>query len=345
MTGYEFHMKHLLSIEDLSATQALNLIQRALELKHLSPTAYPRLSDYTAAALFYENSTRTLMSFHLAAQHCELPLFPLNMQYSSEKKGETFLDTLMTLHAMNIRLFIVRHPSSELYSSLDDSTQSEPTFHGLSAESMDPANKPRGVGHEIKSQILLSQLPKTLQLINAGDGVNEHPSQALLDMMTLYEHFPHPQSLKIAILGDVRHSRVANSFQKLCALLGIHQPTFISPPCWQSTHVQNGLMTDQLAEGLKEADVILTLRVQQERLNKDEHYNLDTYHQAYGLTPQALALAKPHAMVLHPGPINRGIEISSEVADGPHSLILKQVENGVFMRMAILESLLSPLPE
>jgi aspartate carbamoyltransferase catalytic subunit len=301
-------MTHLLSIEDLSATQALNLIQRAIELKHLSPTAYPRLSDYTAAALFYENSTRTLMSFNLAAQHCGLPLLPLNMQYSSEKKGETFLDTLMTLHAMNIKLFIIRHPSSELFTSL-------------------------------------GQLPETLQLINAGDGTHEHPSQALLDMMTLYEHFPEPQTLRIAILGDVRHSRVANSFQKLCALLGIYHLTFISPPCWQSTTISPDQTTDQLAEGLKEVDVIVTLRVQQERLNEDEHYNLATYHQAYGLTQQSLALAKPNAVVLHPGPINRGIEISSDVADGPQSLILRQVENGVFMRMAILESLLSPLPD
>ena len=117
--------------------------------------------------------------------------------------------------------------------------------------------------------------------------------------------------------------------------------TFIAPPCWQSTTINSGQTTDQLAEGLKEADVILTLRVQQERLNEDERYNLETYHQAYGLTLQSLVLAKPNAVVLHPGPTNRGIEISSEVADGPQSLILRQVENGVFMRMAILESLLS----
>ena len=176
-------MRHLLSIDDLSATQALNLIQRAIELKHLSPTAYPRLSDYTAAALFYENSTRTLMSFNLAAQHCGLPLLPLNMQYSSEKKGETFLDTLMTLHAMNIKLFIIRHPSSELFTSL-------------------------------------KQLPDTLQLINAGDGTHEHPSQALLDMMIFMNIFLNLKHYALLFLADVRHSRVANSFQKLCALLG-----------------------------------------------------------------------------------------------------------------------------
>lgn len=297
-------MKHLLSIDALNAQETHQLIQRAMALKKRDKTHYPTLSQHQAAALFYENSTRTLMSFSLAAQRCKLPLLTLQMQHSSEKKGETFLDTLLTLHAMGLGLLIIRHPSSDLFTPI------------------------------------LSKLPPTLQLINAGEGQHEHPSQALLDMMTILSHFPDPQPLKIAILGDIRHSRVANSFQKLCALLGIKHLNFIAPPLWHPSTISTGHVTDDLTEGLRGADVIITLRVQQERLHASEHYDLTQYHQAYGLTQQRLALAKPNAIVLHPGPINRDIEISSAVADGPQSCILEQVQNGVWMRMAILDKLL-----
>jgi aspartate carbamoyltransferase catalytic subunit len=297
--------QHILSINSLTALDAKQLIERAITLKQRGPTHYPNLSQHSAAALFYENSTRTLMSFSLAAQHCKLPLLAMHMQHSSEKKGETFLDTLLNLHAMDYRLLIIRHPSSDLFAPL------------------------------------LSQLPSDLHLVNAGEGQHEHPSQALLDMMTIMEHFPAVQHLKIAMIGNIRHSRVANSFQRLCALFGIKHLRLIAPKLWQPTQISTGEVTENLSEGIKDADVIITLRVQEERLAEHEHMDRATYHAAYGVTQQTLALANPHAIVMHPGPMNRGIEISSEVADGPQSCILKQVHNGVFIRMSILERLLA----
>ncbi|MCX7114581.1 MAG: aspartate carbamoyltransferase catalytic subunit [Gammaproteobacteria bacterium] len=300
-------MKHLLSSQDLTKETIHTLIQRAQQFKQGATP--PSFAHIDAASLFYEHSTRTLLSFQLAANRLNLTFSPLHIAQSSVQKGETLLDSLQTLHAMGIQLFIIRHPTSHIFDSL------------------------------------LPELPTGLHLINAGDGQHEHPSQALLDLMTIAEHYPtRPlQSLRIAIVGDIRHSRVANSFQACCALLGIHQLTFISPSAWAPQQLACGSTSDQLATGIEGADVIMTLRVQQERLEPQEQRCLTTYHEHYGLTAAALAHANPAAIVLHPGPINRGIEISSDVADGPQSLILKQVENGVWMRMAIIERVLQAI--
>ena len=188
--------------------------------------------------------------------------------------------------------------------------------------------------------MLAEKFAGSAHIINAGDGVHAHPSQALLDLMTIMEQKPDLSLLKIAIVGDILHSRVANSLQYVCAKLGVGELTLIAPKIWQPKSVHCGRVTDSLYDGIVDADVVICLRVQSERLSVTEHLDLASYRRDYALTRDSLAYAKKDAMVMHPGPINRGVEIDSDVADGPQSYILQQVTNGVFMRMAILESLI-----
>lgn len=294
-------MKHLLDIKQLSHLEITTLIQRALHFKH--HPIYPNYPHLTVANLFYENSTRTRVSFELAANALGMPVVNMDMQRSSESKGELIEDTLQTLAAMGIKLFVIRH-----------------TQNGL------PAHIAAHHGNDI-------------HIVNAGDGQHAHPSQALLDMMTIVEQKSDLTQLKIAIVGNIRHSRVANSLQCMCAKLGVGELTLVAPAIWQPQVVHFGRVTSSLHDGIANADVVICLRVQAERLNANEHLDLEHYRAEYALTRTSLAWAKPNAMVMHPGPINRGVEIDSEVADGPQSHILQQVRNGVFMRMAILESL------
>ena len=290
--------QHLLSINDLTAAQVMQLVHQAQHFKRQPPA--PLSPPVFAATLFYENSTRTFMSFQLAAQRLGIFMTPLPVQQASIQKNESFLDTLLTLHAMGIQQLIIRHDASDPY------------------------------------RAVLPHLPASLHLINAGDGQHEHPSQALLDFMTILEHYPEPRALRIAIVGDIRHSRVATSFCKLCRLMGLPPVTLISPPLWAPQDPTLGTITDNLQEGLADAAVVIVLRVQRERLEVDAHLDLNAYHAHYALTLQTLAYAKPGALILHPGPMNRGIEISHDVAESPQSALLKQVQNGVWMRMAIM---------
>ena len=189
-------------------------------------------------------------------------------------------------------------------------------------------------------QHLADALDSAVHVINAGDGVHAHPSQALLDVMTIIEQKPKLDTLKIAILGNIKHSRVAHSLQHICRLLGVGELVLVAPELWQPDAVHYGQVTADLASGLADADVVICLRVQRERLLENEHLDLAIYRRDYALTSKSLAFAKPDAMVMHPGPINRGIEIDSEVADGKQSFILRQVHNGVYARMAILDALI-----
>ncbi len=296
-------MKHLLDISQLSYRDITSLIQRALHFKH-NPV-YPRYPHCKLANLFYENSTRTRVSFELAANALSIPAVNIDLQHSSESKGEVIEDTIKTLAAMGINLFVIRH-----------------TENGL-------------------PQMLSANCDDDVHIINAGDGQHAHPSQALLDLMTIIEHKPDLKHLKIALVGDLRHSRVANSLQCISATLGVGELTLVAPTIWHPQRVHYGHVTTSLQDGLTGADVVICLRVQQERLNAAEQIDLATYRRDYAITRTSLALSKPDAMVMHPGPINRGVEIDSDVADGPQSFILRQVSNGVYMRMAILEALIS----
>jgi aspartate carbamoyltransferase catalytic subunit len=296
-------MNHFLEISQLSLSQINSLLQRALEFKNSDQ--YPVYAQYTVANLFYENSTRTRVSFKLAANKLSMSVIDLDLQHSSETKGELIEDTIKTLAAMGINLFVIRHSQDELLQEL--------------------------AGH----------LASHTHIVNAGDGQHAHPSQAMLDLMTIIEKKPDLDRLKIAIIGNIRHSRVANSLQCLCSTLNIGELVLIAPIIWQPAKIHFGRVTDSLSEGLSEADVVICLRVQHERLLDNERIDLMTYRKEYALTQDTLKYAKPDAIIMHPGPINRGVEIDSDVADGPQSLILQQVSNGVYMRMAILESLIT----
>lgn len=296
-------MKHFLEISQLSADDIHRLIQRALYFKTIS--SYPVYDKSTVAHLFYEHSTRTRASFDLAAKKLGMPILHFDVHQSAEKKGEVVGDTVRTLAAMGVSILIIRHAQNGLP-------------HALSINA-----------------------PASVHIMNAGDGNHAHPSQALLDFMTIIEQKPALHTLKVAIMGDIRHSRVANSLQVMCQRLQIGSLSLIAPPCWQPTTRHYGTVTDSLQEGLADADVIICLRVQRERLMVGEEVAFESYRQGFALTEKSLAYAKPDVMVMHPGPLNRGVEIDSEVADGAHSFILQQVQNGVFMRMAMLESLVN----
>jgi aspartate carbamoyltransferase catalytic subunit len=299
----EQYMKHFLEISQLSLPDIERLLQRAFHFK--KENTCPSFSKHRIANLFYENSTRTRVSFELAAQKLSIPVVNLDMGASSESKGEIIEDTLSNLIAMGIDLFVIRH-------------------------------KQEGV-----QQRLANQLGDVVHIINAGDGTHAHPSQAMLDLMTILEHKPAMSQLKIAIVGNIRHSRVANSLQCLFSLMGVKELALVAPEVWLPKKVHFGSPTTSLQEGIAEADVVICLRVQHERLLEEEQMDLSTYRRYYALTGQNLLYAKPDAMVMHPGPVNRGVEIDSDVADGPQSFILQQVKNGVYMRMAIIEALLS----
>lgn len=294
-------MNHFLEISQLSRQQIESLLQRALEFKYQSD--YPNYRHDTVANLFYENSTRTRVSFELAANHLSMPVVNLDLQSSSETKGEVIEDTIKTLAAMGIRYFVIRHQQNGL------------------------------------QQKLANHLGDAVHIINAGDGTHAHPSQALLDMLTITEQKPQLDQVKIAILGNIRHSRVANSFQHMCSKLGVGELVFIAPELWQPQTPHYGRVTNNIHEGLADADVVICLRVQRERLLAEDHLDLDSYRNEFALTQKSLAYAKPDAMVMHPGPMNRGVEIDSDVADGAQSFILEQVANGVFARMAIFDAL------
>lgn len=297
-------MNHFLEISQLSHKQIEQLLTRARYFKQTKE--FPSFPEHRLANLFYENSTRTRVSFELAAHNLSIPAINLSQASSSESKGEAIEDTIKTLAAMGIGLFVIRHNQDGLQQSL--------------------ANQP-GIAN-------------TVHIINAGDGVHAHPSQAMLDLMTILETRPSLSDLKIAIVGNISHSRVANSLIHLFSVMGVGELTLIAPDIWLPEAVHFGRVTNSLQDGIEDADVVICLRVQRERLSDNEHIDLQTYRRDYALTASTLRYAKPDAMIMHPGPVNRGVEIDDEVSDGAQSCILRQVTNGVYMRMAIIESLI-----
>jgi aspartate carbamoyltransferase catalytic subunit len=302
-------VKHFLNVDQLSSNNVLKLIERALFFKSSSRSQTPNYPTYPGVVLlhvFYENSTRTQLSFDLAAKHLGLTVLNLDPKRSSESKGEAMQDMCQTFAAMGVRLMVIRHPEDGAL------------------------------------QALSRVVPKSLQLVNAGDGMHAHPTQAMLDIMTIMEHQLKPQDIKIALVGNIRHSRVAQSLQRLCRVLDVGKLTLVGPEAWLPKNIIYGEATSSLQEGLNNADVVMTLRVQHERFSADDKdaCDLATYRENYAITSSTLRYAKPNALVMHPGPMNRGVEIDSDVADGAQSCILQQVQNGVFMRMAILEWLI-----
>lgn len=299
-------MQHFLSILQLSQKQIYALFDRAFYFK--TEKQYPNYANHRLALLFYEKSTRTRVSFEVAAQNLSIPVVHLDLKASSEAKGEIMADTLQTLAALGVNIFVIRHSKEGVLLPLVQSAFAE-----------------------------------KIHLLNAGDGKQEHPSQALLDFMTILSAKKNLSDLKITLVGDLRHSRVARSFMQLAKILELPPLTLVAPKIWQPLEPEWGTLTDSLAEGLVSADVVICLRIQKERMLEEENMDLSQYQDRYTVTTKRLSLAKPDVMVMHPGPINREIEIEGEVADGPHSFILEQVQNGVFMRMALLEALINGL--
>lgn len=296
--------KHLLSLRDLDREEIIDLLDRASAYVE-GEDVRQRLAGIGVCTLFFEPSTRTRLSFQRAAQRLGADVLGFEAATSSTTKGETALDTLKNIEAMGVRGFIVRHRENGAVAAL--------------AKAAEPGST----------------------LINAGDGRHQHPTQGLLDMLTIRDWKGADFSqLRVAMIGDIRHSRVARSDLVALEKLGVRDiracgPAGLLPD--DDTLAACSLVTDDLDAALRDVDVVMTLRLQRERMEDGLVDSLDGYHRDFGITSERLRAAKPDAIVMHPGPMNRGVEISDEVADGPQSVILWQVANGVKVRMAVLE--------
>ena len=294
--------RHLLSIGDLTPDEILLILDTARAMKEIGTRPIkkvPTLRGKTVVNLFYEPSTRTRTSFEIAEKRLSADALNVASLGSSVIKGETLADTARTLEAMSPDMIVVRHGSS-------------------------------GACH------LLASIGSS-KIINAGDGMHEHPTQALLDALTILEHKPSIAGLKVAIIGDLAHSRVLRSNVLLLNALGAN--VWVSGP---STLIPRGIdrfgvtATTSVEEAVSDADVVMMLRIQLERMRGYFFPSQREYFKLFGLTRERLRLAKDDAIVMHPGPLNRGVEIASDVADGPGAVILEQVSNGVAVRMAVL---------
>ncbi|MCW5686698.1 MAG: aspartate carbamoyltransferase catalytic subunit [Pseudolabrys sp.] len=307
---FVLNQKHLLGIEGLSAadiTGLLDLAEEFVELNRQVEKKRTSLRGRTQINLFFESSTRTQSSFELAGKRLGADVMNMSLASSSMKKGETLIDTAMTLNAMHPDLLVVRHRAS-----------------GAVA-------------------LLASKLD--CSVVNAGDGAHEHPTQALLDALTIRRNKGRLDGLLVAICGDILHSRVARSNILLLMTMGarvrVVAPSTLLPPEVDRLGVE---VARDMREGLADADIVMMLRLQLERMNGSFVPSLSEYFHFYGLDEKKLAYAKKDALVMHPGPMNRGVEIDSIVADGARSLIREQVEMGVAVRMAVLEALSRNLP-
>jgi aspartate carbamoyltransferase catalytic subunit len=297
-----FERPHLLGLEGLSAEELTFLLDTAESFKEVSEREIkkvPALRGRTVVNLFYEPSTRTRTSFEIAAKRLSADTVNLSAEASSTTKGETLSDTARNLAAMRPDAIVVRHPSS---------------------------GAPDLLARHVNCPI-----------INAGDGAHEHPTQALLDLLTIRGRKGQIEGLTVAIVGDLLHSRVARSNLHGLKTLGAHV-RFVGPPTLVSPHFAElgAELVHDLHEGVRGADVIMMLRIQRERMTGRYFSSLDEYSRLYCLSADAVAKAKRDVIILHPGPMNRGVEISSTVADGPYSVIMDQVTNGVAVRMATL---------
>jgi aspartate carbamoyltransferase catalytic subunit len=298
----QFERKDILDIESLSAEEITFILDTADRMKEISKRPVkkvPTLRGKTVVLFFYEPSTRTRSSFEIAAKRLSADSISISSSSSSMVKGETLSDTARNLEAMNPDVIILRHYSA-------------------------------GAPH------MLARLLKT-SIINAGDGMHEHPTQALLDLMTIREKRGSIKGLRVAIIGDISHSRVARSdilgFTKMGAEVVLGGPYTMIPAGIESLGVTVASNSDDAVRG---SDVVIMLRIQKERQQSFLYPSDREYSKIFGLNPERLKKAKKDVLIMHPGPINRGVEISSEVADGPYSIILDQVTNGVSVRMALL---------
>jgi len=298
-------LRHLLTLEHLPRSYIENLLERSRSFVRplgACPPSSNALAGVTVANLFTEPSTRTRVSFELAAKRLGADVVNLEVQLSSRAKGESMLDTVFTLQSLHVDVLVIR--------------DAELGVPGLVATNVAPH----------------------VSVLSAGEAHVSHPTQGLLDALTVLQHKPNLQNTSIAIVGDIRHSRVARSAWHVFRALGVGDLRIVAPPAFMPENEEFAGCSRHatLKSGLKDADVIMMLRIQKERMSQAALPDADRYFAKYGLTPERLALAKPDAIVMHPQPMNRGIEIASDVADGPQSVIRDQVRNGVAVRMAVL---------
>ncbi|HEU4709610.1 MAG TPA: aspartate carbamoyltransferase catalytic subunit [Methylophilaceae bacterium] len=301
-------LKHLLSIEGLPKqilNQILDTADSFAGVAEREVKKVPLLRGKTVCNIFFENSTRTRTTFEIAAKRLSADVINLNVGTSSQSKGETILDTVENLTAMHTDIFVVRHAES-------------------------------GAAH-----LIARHVQPHVHVINAGDGRHAHPTQGLLDVYTIRRHKPDMHNLKVALVGDVLHSRVARSEIHALTTLGVPEVRVIAPKTLLPEHVEKlGVQVyHDMREGLKGVDVVMMLRLQNERMSGSLLPSAQEYFKCFGLTQEKLALAKPDAIVMHPGPMNRGVEIDSSVADGSQSVILPQVTYGIAVRMAVMSIL------
>lgn len=289
-------MKNLLSMEEVNVNEIEALITRALEIKYGKPVM--KLNDKTVVNLFYENSTRTKVSFEMAEKNLNLTQLPFDIATSSVSKGESLYDTCKTLEAIGADALIIRHPDNKYYQELENIN---------------------------------------IPIINGGDGSGSHPTQSLLDMMTIYENLGRIQGLKIAIVGDIKHSRVAKSNAQALSKMGA-DVYFSGPEVLQDNTLNIPYI--ELDEAAKTCDVVMLLRVQHERHESFEEMDKAEYNRLYGMNEHRLSMMKDQSIIMHPAPMNRGVEITDSIVECDKSVIFEQMSNGVFMRMSILERVL-----
>lgn len=302
ITSERISLKHLLTAESLSDQEVMGLITRAQEFKQGAKSDLKEDQFFTAN-LFFENSTRTHKSFEVAEKKLGLDVIEFDAKTSSVSKGESLYDTVLTMSAIGVHACVIRHWEEDYYNEL------------------------------IQSKTITSSI------INGGDGSGNHPTQCLLDLLTIYEEFGHFDGLDIAICGDLTHSRVANSNMKMLKRLGATL-YFCGPEDWYNKKYEAYGTYMPIDEVVKKVDVMMMLRVQHERHEENSEFSKENYHREYGLTNDRAWMMKPHGIIMHPAPVNRDVELADELVESYQSRITQQMSNGVFMRMAILEAIL-----
>ncbi|GAB2024275.1 aspartate carbamoyltransferase catalytic subunit [Lactovum odontotermitis] len=298
--------KHFVSVEDLSNDELLELLRHARDFKKGTAGWKSPEKQTFAANLFFENSTRTHNSFHIAERKMGLDVVEFNVQESSVSKGETLYDTILTLDALGVEVCVIRSGVANYYEEL------------IESENIHCA------------------------IVNGGDGSGQHPSQCLLDLMTIQEEFGDFSNLQIGIAGDIAHSRVARSNAQMLSKLGA-RVFFSGPEKWYNPDFDQYGSWKPIDELVETVDVMMLLRVQHERMTSEDNssFSKEEYHEQYGLTLARAERMKKNAIIMHPAPVNRDVELADALVEAPQSRIVKQMANGVYARMAILESVLS----
>lgn len=292
-------MKHLLTTSQLSMAEIYEIINEA---QRFSLGNYAKLNEQKFVAnLFFEPSTRTKTSFEMAERKLGLDIIPFEANTSSLAKGETLYDTVKTIEAIGVDMLVIRHADDEYFNELNGTV--------------------------------------SIPIINAGDGCGHHPTQSLLDLMTIYQEFGRFQGLKVAIIGDIKHSRVAHSNADVLTRLGA-EVVFSGPAYYYDEQMMGLGRYETVDEAVRTADVVMLLRIQHERHHQPFGQTKEEYHQMYGLTVERERQMKPNSIIMHPAPVNRNVEIADELVECHRSRIFKQMKNGVFVRMAVLNYIL-----